>query len=68
MAGLYLTFLDISYADQVTDEGLASFREKEIPISKLMVNGLVNISSIGLHDIVSSCKDTLRILEASLMN
>jgi len=33
-----------------------------------MVNGLVNISSLGLHDLVSACKDTLRILEASLMN
>ena len=63
-----LTFLDISFAKNVTDEGLLHFRDKSLPISKLFVSGLTSISAIGLNDLIGCCKDSLRILEASLMN
>lgn len=63
-----LTFLDISYANHVSDHGLSYFKEKHRPISKLFVNGLTSITSSGLIDIISTCKESLRILEATLMN
>lgn len=63
-----LTFLDVSYATEVTDEGLFYFKDKVLPLTKLFVNGLASITSKGLSDLLNSCKDTLRILESALMN
>lgn len=63
-----LTFLDMSYATQVTDHGMSYFKDKNLPISKLFVNGLTSISTHGLSDLLSSCKDTLKLFEAALMN
>ncbi len=63
-----LTFLDISYAIHVTDAGLHAFHEVTLPISKLFVNGLTSITAAGLSELLNSCKQTLKILEASLMN
>jgi len=63
-----LNFLDVSYAVNVTDAGLLAFKDKTIPISKLFVNGLTSITSAGLYEIINCCKDTLKILEAGLMN
>jgi len=50
-----LTFLDISYAIKVTDEGMAHFKEKILPISKLFVNGLTGITHVGMTDLLHAC-------------
>ena len=63
-----LNFLDISYANQVTDEGLLGFKERSIGIKKLFVNGLTGISAAGLSELINACKGSLRILEAALMD
>ena len=51
-----LTFLDISYAKQVTDDGMACFKDKVLPIKKLFVNGLTGISAVGLTELINSCR------------
>lgn len=60
--------MDISFANQVTDASFHAFHEKVYPITKLFVNGLTSITSAGLHELIMSCRSTLKILEASLMN
>jgi hypothetical protein len=62
-----LYFLDISYAKQVTDEGLAHFADKNLPIEHLCVNGVANISSAGLANLIDCCTETLIELEASML-
>jgi hypothetical protein len=62
-----LYFLDISYAKLVTDEGLANFSNKQLPIEHLCVNGVDKISSTGLGNIVSCCSETLVELEAAML-
>lgn len=61
-----LTFLDISYAKKLTDDGMHHFKEKVIPIKKLFVNGLTSVSSAGISTLIHACTPTLRILEAAL--
>lgn len=63
-----LNFLDISHAKQVTDEGLLGFKERKMGIKKLFVNGLTAITAAGLTEVINSCKGSLRILEAALMD
>jgi hypothetical protein len=63
-----LTFLDISFAYDVTDEGMSHFKGKSLPINTLILNGLTGISSNGLSDIIICCQESLRIFEAGLMN
>jgi len=61
-----LTFLDISYCKQVTDDGFTAFEGKTHPITHLVLNSLANVSSNGLQFIVASCTKTLRVFEAAL--
>jgi len=63
-----LTFLDVSYAKKVTDEGCKHFEGKSMNMISIFVNGLSNISSVGLNMIVGSCVETLVELEAALMD
>jgi hypothetical protein len=63
-----LKFLDISFANRVTDAGMHAFNEKVYPVTKLFVNGMTSITAIGLHEVILSCRATLKILEASLMS
>jgi hypothetical protein len=63
-----LNFLDISYATEITDEGLSYFKEKVLPIGKLYVNGLTGITAAGLSEIIGTCKETLKVIEATLMD
>ncbi|CDW83748.1 UNKNOWN [Stylonychia lemnae] len=63
-----LTFLDICHATNVTDHGLLGFRDKILPISQLFISGLISATSVGINDIINCCKETLKILEAALMN
>lgn len=45
-----LIFLDISFAKQVTDEGLAHFEDKVFPnFNSLCINGVTGITSVGLN-------------------
>ena len=64
----HLTFLDISYATDVTDEGLNAFHGKTLPISQLYINGLTQVSNEGVTNIIASCFETLKILEAALLS
>lgn len=63
-----LTFLDISFAKHVTDDGLSSFNTRTLPIKKLFVSGLTSITAHGMTSIVTACRGSLRILEAALMD
>ena len=63
-----LSFLDISFANQVTDHSLASFKEKTFPITKLFINGLTGVSANGVADLLGTCLDTLKVFEGALMN
>ena len=47
----HLRFLDISFAKQVTDGGLAAFHDKHQPIRRLFINGLKLATSVGLSHI-----------------
>jgi hypothetical protein len=60
--------LDISFANQISDDGLQFFKNKNLPIRKLFINGLAKASNAGLIDIVTSCRPHLRILEAGFMD
>jgi hypothetical protein len=62
-----LTFLDISFANQVTDHSLAAFKEKEHSITKLFINGLIGATAIGVADLINCCHHTLKVFEAALM-
>ena len=61
-----LTFLDISYCKQVTDEGLAHFNEKTYPLDSLIINGVNGISGAAVKQWLMSFKDTLIDFEAAL--
>ena len=63
-----LKFLDISFANQVTDHSLASFKDKQFPIAKLFINGLTGITAAGLSELLNSCLATLKVFEGALMN
>ena len=60
--------MDISFAKQVSDDGLQFFKNKNLPIKKLFINGLVKASNAGLTDILMACRPTLKILEAGFMD
>jgi hypothetical protein len=62
-----LTFLDISHARFLTDEGAHHFRERKLPLKKLFVNGLTGLTGHGLADIIGACTGTLRIFEGGYM-
>ena len=63
-----LNFLDISYAVEVTDEGMMHFKDKTLPITKLFVNGLTGITGVGLQELINSCKETVKMVEIALMD
>lgn len=64
-----LNFIDISYAKEVTDEGLNAFMN--LPnngITHLCLNGVTGVTGKGLYEIINSCKDTLTIYESAQMD
>lgn len=63
-----LSFLDISFATKVTDEGLHHFTGKHRPIIQLFVNGLTSITSVGFTNLIKTCTGSLKILEAAFMD
>ena len=51
-----------------TDEGLKAFEGKTLKIEYLGIVGLSEeITSVGLANLITSCKDTLAICDAALM-
>ena len=63
-----LTFIDVSFCTQITDEGLKPFEGKKFDLISIVVNGLPNISSVGLAHLIGSCTESLIELEAALMD
>lgn len=63
-----LTFLDISFAKNVTDDGLLHFKERTLPLKKLFINGMIGATGLGLGEVINSCKSTLRICEAGYLD
>lgn len=63
-----LSFLDISYCKLVTDEGLEEFSHSKRSYSGLLLNGLENLTTIGLVAVLRNSYDTLEHLEVSLLD
>lgn len=64
-----LTFLDISYAKQLTDNGLICFKDKQSwGLQTLIINGVSGISSQGLGMLIQSCSPTLQEFEGSCLD
>jgi hypothetical protein len=64
-----LTFLDISFAKILTDEGLGHFKEKtNWGLQTLIINGCEGITSVGLGFLIQSCSQTLLEYEGSCMD
>ncbi len=61
-----LELFDVSYCKKITDEGLAAFTGKTMPLDSLMINGCNGISGPGVKQFLHSFKDTLIDFEASL--
>lgn len=61
-----LELLDVSFCKKITDEGLAAFTGKTMPLDSLMINGCNGISGPGVKQFLHSFKDTLLDFEASL--
>ncbi len=62
-----LSFIDVSYCKKVTDAGLASFTGLTLPLTGIVVSGLLNISSLGLQQLVATCTSTLVDFEAAFL-
>jgi len=63
----HLYFLDISFADKLTDAGLKAFEGKKLGIEYLTINGVGNISSEALTWVIDSVSDCVRELEIAML-
>ena len=63
-----LSVLDISYCSNVTDEGLIHFNTSKSILNELYLNGLENISSIGVTSIMNKSLKKLIVLEIASCN
>lgn len=63
-----LQFLDISYAKLLTDEGLNHFKGKTFPLTHLCVNGLTQVTGMGLFHPIMAGKDSLLVYQGALMD
>jgi len=63
-----LQFLDISYAKQLTDEGLNAFKDKIFPLTHLCVNGLSMVTGAGLQWPIWAAQHTLVCYHGALMD
>ena len=54
-----LTYLNLSYAKLITDEGLSAFEGKEFMLDTLNLTGLTGVSGKGLYHPIWACKETL---------
>ena len=63
-----LQFLDISYAKNLTDEGLNAFKDKTLPLTHLCVNGLSMVTGAGLQWPILAAQHTLVCYHGALMD
>jgi hypothetical protein len=47
--------------------GMANFTGKTLPLNGIVVNGLYNISSLGLSQLIGCCTNTLVDFEAAFL-
>ena len=64
----FLIEFDFSYCKAVTDEGLESLSQSKQSFTSLLVNGLDNISGIGVAGLLRNSSSTLQCLEISLLD
>merc|ERR1711998_181239 len=50
-----LTYLNLSYAKLITDDGLAAFEGKEFLIEHLILTGLTGVTGKGLYHPIYAC-------------
>ena len=63
-----LTYLNLSYAKLITDEGLNAFEGKEFMLDTLNLTGLTGVSGKGLYHPIWACKETLSEYFGGLMD
>ena len=63
-----LSFIDISFAKNVTDAGLVHFSDKTLPLNTLVISGCSSISSAGLTALLNCCTNTLVDFEACYLD
>lgn len=63
-----LTFLDISYAKKITDQGLVHFADKKLPLTSLVINGLSSITVAGFSALLTCCSTSLLDLECAFLD
>ena len=59
----YLTMLDVSYCNKLTDEGCKAFDGKTTTLTTLYMNCCSKVGSQGIISILNSCKQTLFEIE-----
>jgi len=59
----YLTMLDVSFCNKLTDEGCKAFNNKTTTLTTLFMNGCSRVGSQGVASIVKSCMATLFEIE-----
>lgn len=60
--------LDVSFSKLVTDEGLLHFEGKKFGFKVLRIQGMIGVTGLGLYHLVWSCKETLEVIQAGLMD
>lgn len=60
--------LDISYCKAVTDEGLEAFAQNKTSFIGLFINGLENVTTIGVVAMIRYSYSTLECLEMALLD
>jgi len=63
-----LDYLDISYCKEITDEGLEGFAKNKHSFKGLVINGLVQLSGIGVIGLIRNSSKTLECIEMGFMN
>lgn len=68
LPGQKLELLDVSYNKLLTDEGLAPFEGKTLPLTHLSFNGCTGITGKGLYHPIYAGRNSLLIYEGALMD
>lgn len=59
LSGQKLELLDVSYSKLLTDDGLAAFEGKTLPLKHLSFNGCTGLSGKGLYHPIYAGRNTL---------
>jgi hypothetical protein len=63
-----ISYLNLSYAKMITDEGLNAFEGKEFPIENLILTGLTGVTGKGLYHPIMDCRASIRDYSGGLMD